>query len=89
MYPFNLKQTNEMNYTALPAAVVGRIRPWLDRNLTYEVVPYDKVPDGVPQGCIFRGRPYLYGYVFIRAAVRPEDLVSAAEDMHRMAREDL
>ena len=82
MYPFNLKKTKEKYYTAIPSPIIDEVTPWLDRNsVEYEIVRRDEAPDTIPCGCTFRGKNYMWGYAYIVANIKSEELLKAVEEI--------
>lgn len=90
MYEFRLKRTEKKNYTPLPSPICDHIAPWLDRNgVEYAILKQDEVPADVPQTCTFKGRTTVSGVAYIYAALDPEELIKAAEDIHHMHAGDI
>ena len=91
MYPFDLRKTEEKQYTAMPGPVADRIRPWLERNnLEYEILSEEEIPDDIPRGCIFfGGQKVMFGCAYVHTNLNSEELTKAAEEMMRLPRSEI
>ena len=90
MLEFNTPITKEKTYTPIPAGMLDRVEPWLQRNnISYTVMNHDEVPDNVPQCYTFRGRTSFFGVTYIAANLDSAELIKAVEKMLTIKRSEI